>query len=176
LKKPFTLYGDINHQEKKIKFMTFIQKTCASLTTTLSTAFASSAISSWAPGLEIAGFNIIEIVKFLPFIAIFYYFLIHQPKKKAKEHQEILSALKKGDKIVTSGGIFGVIYKIETNNNEVLIEIAENVRVEILKSAISPVTPSSKTTHAQQAQASKTIASKKETKDPVKKLKKVATS
>lgn len=80
--------------------------------------------------------SLFEILKFAPFFVIFYYFLVHQPKKKQKEHQTALNAMRKGDKVLTSGGIFGVIHKIDANTNDVTLEIAENVRIQVLKSAI----------------------------------------
>jgi preprotein translocase subunit YajC len=77
---------------------------------------------------------------FLPLIAIFaiFYFLIIRPQsKKQKETQKMLSALKKGDKIVTIGGIHGVIQSIRENT--VIVRVDENTKLEFSRSAVSNV-------------------------------------
>jgi preprotein translocase subunit YajC len=79
---------------------------------------------------------------FLPLIAIFaiFYFLIIRPQsKKQKETQKMLSALKKGDKIVTIGGIHGVIQKIKEGTSTVIVRVDENTALEFSRSAVSSV-------------------------------------
>ena len=76
------------------------------------------------------------IGQFIPLIlifVIFYFFLIRPQQKKVKEHRAMVENLKKGDKVVTSGGITGVITRV-IDNDKVEVEIAENVKVEIVKS------------------------------------------
>ena len=76
------------------------------------------------------------IGQFIPLIlifVIFYFFLIRPQQKKVKEHKAMVEGLKKGDKIVTSGGITGTITRV-VDNDKVEVEIAENVKVEIVKS------------------------------------------
>ena len=80
------------------------------------------------------------LVQFFPWIlifAIFYFLLIRPQQKKAKEHQEMLNNLKKGDKILTSGGVYGVVVGIKPAVFE--LEIAEEVRIQLAKSAVSQV-------------------------------------
>ena len=75
------------------------------------------------------------IGQFIPLIlifVIFYFFLIRPQQKKVKEHKAMVESLKKGDKVVTSGGITGTIERI-IDNDKVEVEIAENVKVEIVK-------------------------------------------
>ena len=75
------------------------------------------------------------IGQFIPLIlifVIFYFFLIRPQQKKVKEHKAMVESLKKGDKIVTSGGITGTISRV-VDNDKVEVEIAENVKVEIVK-------------------------------------------
>jgi preprotein translocase subunit YajC len=75
---------------------------------------------------------------FIPLILIFliFYFLLIRPQsKKAKEHRKMLENLKKGDKIITSGGIYGVIEAID--NDTLTIKIAENVRIKVSRTAIA---------------------------------------
>ena len=70
---------------------------------------------------------------FLPLILIFgvfYILLIRPQQKKVKLHREMISNLKRGDKIITSGGIIGVISKVK-DNKELTIEISNNVEIQI---------------------------------------------
>ena len=74
----------------------------------------------------------------LPFILIFvvFYFLLIQPqRRKQQQHKQMLESLKKGDKIITNGGIYGTVVTIE--DEKVNIEIATGVKVNILKTAIA---------------------------------------
>ena len=75
------------------------------------------------------------IWQFIPLIlifVIFYFFLIRPQQKKVKEHKAMVESLKKGDKIVTSGGITGTISRI-IDNDKVEVEIADNVSVEVVR-------------------------------------------
>ncbi len=77
------------------------------------------------------------IMSFLPLIAIFaiFYFLLIRPQqKKAKEHQAYLAALKKGDQVVTNGGLYGTITGL--TDQVVTVEIADNVRVKVSRQHI----------------------------------------
>lgn len=68
---------------------------------------------------------------------VFYFLLIRPQQRKVKEHQNLLNALKKGDEIITSGGIHGIVSAIK--GNVVDLKIAEGVKVVISKSAIATV-------------------------------------
>ena len=75
------------------------------------------------------------IGQFIPLIlifVIFYFFLIRPQQKKVKEHKSMVENLKRGDKVITSGGITGTIERI-IDNDKVEVEISENVKVEIVK-------------------------------------------
>ena len=75
------------------------------------------------------------IGQFIPLIlifVIFYFFLIRPQQKKVKEHKLMVESLKRGDKVITSGGITGTVERI-VDNDKVEVEIAENVKVEIVK-------------------------------------------
>ena len=75
------------------------------------------------------------IGQFIPLIlifVIFYFFLIRPQQKKVKEHKAMVDGLKKGDKIVTSGGITGTITRI-IDNDKVEVEITDNVIVEVVR-------------------------------------------
>ena len=76
------------------------------------------------------------IGQFIPLIlifVIFYFFLIRPQQKKVKEHKAMVESLKRGDRVVTSGGITGKVERL-IDNDKVEVEIAENVKVEIVKS------------------------------------------
>ena len=76
------------------------------------------------------------IGQFIPLIlifVIFYFFLIRPQQKKVKEHKTMVESLKRGDKVVTSGGITGTVERV-IDNDKVEVEIAENIKVEIIKS------------------------------------------
>ncbi len=75
---------------------------------------------------------------FLPLILIFviFYFLLIRPQsKRAKEHKNMLENLKKGDKILTSGGIHGIIEEVE--GDTLTVKIAENVKIKLSRSGIA---------------------------------------
>ena len=76
------------------------------------------------------------IGQFIPLIlifVIFYFFLIRPQQKKAKDHKLMVENLKRGHKVIASGGIVGTVIKI-LDNDKVEIEISENVNVVIIKS------------------------------------------
>ena len=76
------------------------------------------------------------IAQFIPLIlifVIFYFFLIRPQQKKVKEHKIMVENLKRGDKVVTSGGIIGIVERI-IENDKAEIVISDNVKVEIVKS------------------------------------------
>lgn len=80
------------------------------------------------------------LVQFLPILAIgavFYFIVIAPANKQRKKTQEMLSALKKGDRVITSGGIYGTIQGVEPE--AVYLKIAENVKIKVSRSAIAGV-------------------------------------
>src|SRR5437763_12505470 len=81
------------------------------------------------------------LVQFLPLVLIFvvFYFLLIRPQqKKQQEHRTVLEALRRGDRIVTGGGIIGTVNKV-VGPEEVEVDIAQGVRVKVLRSTISSV-------------------------------------
>jgi preprotein translocase subunit YajC len=81
------------------------------------------------------------LVQFLPLILIFvvFYFLLIRPQqRKAKDHKTMLDALRRGDRVVTGGGIIGTVARVE-NPEEVIVDIADGVRVRVLRSTITSV-------------------------------------
>ena len=96
-----------------------------------------------AGGTEPAGAGL--LTSFLPFIliiAIFYFLIIRPQNKKRKETEKMLSALKKGDKIITIGGLHGTVQSVK--DTTVIIKADDNVKLEFLRSAVSSVVAPSK--------------------------------
>ena len=90
--------------------------------------------------LQSSGGATAAIANFLPIIAIglvFYFMVIGPANKQRKRQQAMLSALKKGDRVITTGGIYGTIQGVEPD--AVYLKIAENVKVKVSRSAISGV-------------------------------------
>jgi preprotein translocase subunit YajC len=77
---------------------------------------------------------LVQLIPFALVLAIFYFVILLPMKKRQKKVQEFLAALKVGDKVVTSGGIFGSIAKI--GDDAVQLQIAPNVRVDVSRAAI----------------------------------------
>jgi len=79
--------------------------------------------------------------QFIPLIlifVIFYFFLIRPQQKKAKQHKLMITALKRGDNVVTSGGIHGKVEKV-LDNDKINLLISDNVIVKVVKSTIQSV-------------------------------------
>ncbi len=79
--------------------------------------------------------------QFLPFVLIFvvFYFLLLRPQQtKAKKHREMVNNLRRGDRIASQGGIIGTVIKV-VSDSEVQVEIAEGVRIRLLRNAVTDV-------------------------------------
>lgn len=80
------------------------------------------------------------IIQFLPMIfifVIFYFLLIAPMRKKQKKTQQMLAQLKKGDEVITGGGIFGRIAALDESRGFVVLQIADNVKIKVLRNAIA---------------------------------------
>ena len=86
------------------------------------------------PEVESTGFGMSSMLLFAALIIVFYFFMIRPQQKKQKEIAQMRAAMKTGDRVVTSGGIYGKIK--EVNENNFVIEIAENVRVKVDKGSV----------------------------------------
>lgn len=81
--------------------------------------------------------TIMSVIPFVAIIAIFYFFIIRPQNKKQKETQKMIDALKKGDKVVTIGGIHGIVSA--TKEKTVIVKVDEGVKIEFNRSAIAGV-------------------------------------
>ncbi len=81
-----------------------------------------------------------SLMSFLPLVVIFviFYFLLIRPQqKRAKEHKAMLETLKKGDKVMTSSGIFGLVEQVGART--ITVKVAENVKIKFERSAIAAI-------------------------------------
>ncbi len=81
------------------------------------------------------GSGIFELVM----IVVFYFLLIRPQQKRAKEHQQLVNELAKGDEVITAGGILGKITKVD--ENYAVVEIADNMEIKLQKSSIQSTLP-----------------------------------
>ncbi|MGB2123441.1 MAG: preprotein translocase subunit YajC, partial [Candidatus Puniceispirillaceae bacterium] len=72
-------------------------------------------------------------------MVIFYFLLIRPQQKRAKQHKAMLSALKRGDKIITNGGLTGTIIKAVEDSETIEVEIAKDVKVSVVRTMIADV-------------------------------------
>ena len=75
------------------------------------------------------------LIPLILMFAVFYFLLIRPQQKKAKEHQEMIANLKKGDRVITSGGIHGQITSLDETTTT--IEIAEKVRIKVTRGTLA---------------------------------------
>ena len=96
----------------------------------ISPAYAQAAGAAGQPGL----FE--SLMPLLLIFVVFYFLLIRPQQKKMKMHKEMLSTIRRGDKIVTGGGIIGTVTKV-VNDNELQVEIADGVKVRVDRNMVS---------------------------------------
>ncbi len=81
------------------------------------------------------------ILQFIPLIlifAVFYFLLIRPQQRRAREHRDMVSAMQRGDKVITAGGLRAKVIKV-VNETDVELEISPNVNVVVLKATVSEV-------------------------------------
>ena len=82
------------------------------------------------------------LISFVPIVLIFaimYMLMIRPQQKKVKDHKAMVEALRRGDQVVTSGGLIGKVTKVDDAKGEVEVELAPNVKVRVVRSTISQV-------------------------------------
>ena len=95
---------------------------------TVSTATDAVSSSSWT-----------SVAPLLLIMVVFYFLVIRPQQKKVKEHQNMLGGLKKGDKVITSGGIMATIVRIDNDNNVLTLEIADNVNIKVKREFVGEI-------------------------------------
>ena len=86
-----------------------------------------------------AGDAFVSFLPFLAILAIMYFLLIRPQQKKAKQHREMVAALRRGDAVVTAGGIVGRVVRVRDGDDRINVEIAKGVEAEIVRSTITAV-------------------------------------
>ena len=89
-----------------------------------------------APGGGATG-GLVQLLPMVFIFVIFYFLLIMPMRKKQKRTQEMLSKLKKGDEVVTGGGLFGRITAMDDERGFVILQISDNTKVKVLRSAVA---------------------------------------
>lgn len=97
--------------------------------------FATPAYAQAAGG---AGGALTSFVPLILIFAIMYFLLIRPQQKKVKEHQAMVEAVRRGDQVVTAGGLIGKVAKVK-DDNEIEVELAQGVKVRVVKSTLSQV-------------------------------------
>ncbi len=87
--------------------------------------------------LFLAQQNIMGMLPFVAMIAIIWFLIIRPQKKRQKEHKTMLEELKIGDKVITNGGMYGVVANIKAEKNIISIKVSDNVKIDFLKSSIA---------------------------------------
>ena len=89
-----------------------------------------------------AGGAAAAFTSFIPLILIFaimYFLLIRPQQRRAKEHQTMIAALRRGDQVVTQGGVLGKVTRVKEGDAEIEVEIAPNVKVTVVRSTVAAV-------------------------------------
>ena len=97
----------------------------------ISPAFAQSGGGFFGGGFE-------ALLPLVLIFAVFYFLLIRPQQRRAKQHREMLGAIRRGDKVVTGGGIVGSVTKV-LNDQELSVEIAEGIRVRVQRGMVAQV-------------------------------------
>lgn len=100
-------------------------------------SFLAMAAPPGGSGTQQQGSWVSTLVPLVVIFAIFYFLMIRPQQKQQKKHREMLAAIKKGDSVVTRGGIIGTVYGLA--DNVITLEVAENVRIKVSRDAVSGV-------------------------------------
>ena len=90
-------------------------------------------------GGSAAGFDLISLMPLVLIFVVFYFLLIRPQQKKMKAHREMIGEVKRGDRVLTAGGIIGSVVKVEEGEDILMVEIAKDIRVRVARGTISEV-------------------------------------
>jgi preprotein translocase subunit YajC len=99
--------------------------------------FTTPAYAQGAPGGG-GGEFILQLVPILLMFVIFYFLLFRPQQQRAKAHRELVNNIRRGDTVVTSGGIIGTVTKVK-DDNEIEVEIAKDTRIRVIKGTVAEV-------------------------------------
>lgn len=126
--------------------------------------------TSWAQSVGTSSFDYVQFLPLVAIFGIFYFLLIRPQQKKMKQHKEMLGNIRRGDRVVTAGGIIATIKKVESDS-ELLVDIGNGVEVKVVRSTVSQVLDKTAPVTTSGATSSKTTkdstAKKKSSGKPV---------
>lgn len=99
----------------------------------------SPALAQDAAGMGGGTAVLMQLLPLVLIFGVFYFLLIRPQQKKAKEHKAMLMAVKRGDRVLTAGGIIAQVTKVKDGVDELEVEIAPNVRVNVLRATITDI-------------------------------------
>jgi preprotein translocase subunit YajC len=110
---------------------------------------------------SVGGFDLMQLAPIAVVFVIFYFLIMRPQQKKAQAHQAMIKELRKGDRVITAGGILGTVDKV-INDSEISLEIAEGVKVRAIKSTVNNVVaktqPANESTKQIKSESDKTPA------------------
>ena len=115
----------------------------------ISPAFAQDAAAGGSMAL------VMQLAPLVLIFVVFYFLLIRPQQKRQKEHRDMLGKLKRGDRVLTAGGIIAQVTKVKDGVDEVEVEIAPNVRVNVLRSTIGDIFKPAAANDAKASEAAK---------------------
>ena len=89
-----------------------------------------------AAGGGFGGFDFMSLLPLVLIFGVFYLFMIRPQQKKAQQQKDLLSSIRRGDRIVTNGGLIGIVTKV-MNDQELQVEIADGVRVRVVRAMVA---------------------------------------
>lgn len=134
--------------------------------------WASSALASTTPATKTSqGFDILGfIVPLLFFFVVMYFFMIRPQQKKDQHHKSLVAALKRGDRVLTSGGLIVSVTRV-INEHELEIEISEGVKGRLMKAMVMQVLAKTAPSSVDESEPHETTPAKKNTKGTVRPFK-----
>ncbi len=95
--------------------------------------------TAWAQGAEGGGDFFVSLMPIILIFAVFYFLIIRPQQKKHKQHREAIGAVRRGDRVTTGGGIVGTVVRVEDGSDEIIVEIAEGIRVRVKKHTLMDI-------------------------------------
>jgi len=111
-------------------------------TTDTITVQDTSSAAAAPPPVESNGWT--SLVPMVLIFVVFYFLLIRPQEKKRRNQETLVSGVKKGEEVMTNSGLFGVISKINDSDNTVMLQIAKDVEIKVLKTSIADIVSRSK--------------------------------
>lgn len=99
----------------------------------ISTAYAQGA------GAAGGGDIMMQMLPIVAIVVVFYFLLIRPQQKRAKQHREALASIRRNDRVITNGGLIGTVIRVNEDDDTLTVEIAENTRVQVVRSMVTEV-------------------------------------